>query len=243
MTSATDSAAGPSEATGVVEESIPVSHRSALRPSFAPVLALALLVLGAATPVAASSVRAIAVEELLQESELVFEGRVVALETPDDDPRRLRTCARFEVLDVLKAPPSGVPVPLRLCFSGGSGRGGSRHVEGVSIPAPGEHGVYFVESVTRPLVNPLLGWDQGRFRIVSDPDDPEGRVTSADGREVVGVDDGRGTPPGLSSGVAQGVTVGDPTAGAAPGERRAARRALTPALFKQRLRTLLPAAR
>lgn len=220
-----------------------MSRRAFHRWTFA--IALGLAVLGASRPGAASSLRAIRVEELLEEAELVFEGRVVALEVEDGGgARRIRTCARFEVLDVLKAPPAGVPSPLRLCFAGGSGRGGMRRVEGVVIPKPGEHGVYFVESLTQPLVNPLLGWDQGRFRIVTDPDDPEGRVTSADGRDVVGVDDGRGEPPGLSTGVAQGVTVGDapPSAGAAE-RRSAARRALSPALFKQRLRTLLPAAR
>lgn len=241
MTGLTDSAAWPSEATGIVEESPAVSPRSALRPSFAHVFLLAASILALAGPAVASTVRAIAVEELLAEAELVFEGRVVALETTDDDPRRIRTCARFEVLDVVKAPPSGVPSPLRLCFSGGSGVRAARRVEGVTIPALGERGVYFVESVTRPLANPLLGWDQGHFRIVTDPDEPDGRVTSADGREILAVDDGRGGPPGFSSGLARGVTVGDP-AGAAPGERRALRRALSPALFKQRLRTLLPPA-
>lgn len=232
-------------------------HRSssvlALAGVRAPALALALVTglglallaaLGDVPPAAASSLRAIRVEELLQEAELVFEGRVLGLEVEDTGPRRIRTCARFEVIDVLKAPASGVPSPLRLCFAGGQGRSGMRRVEGVVIPQPGEHGVYFVESLTEPLVNPLLGWDQGRFRIVTDPDDPEGRVTSADGREVIGVDDGRGEPPGLSRGVAQGVRVSDePSVGGAAERRGAARRALSPALFKQRLRTLLPAER
>lgn len=229
-----------------MEESAPVSRPSSRRvrrvPRFA---ALALLGIASswlgARPAAASTVRAVSVEALLAEAELVFEGRVVAVETSADDPRRLRTCVRFETIDVLKAPASGVPVPLRLCFSGGAGPRGARRVEGVTIPALGEHGIYFVESTTRPLANPLLGWEQGRFRVVTDPDDPEGHVTSADGRDVLAVDDGRGADPGLSDGVAQGVSVGTNAAEAA-GQRRAARRALSPALFKQRLRTLLPAA-
>jgi len=246
VTDVTDSAPGPSEASGVVEESAPVSRPSARRARFASLSsALALLGIAAAAagarPAAASTVRAITVEALAAEAELVFEGRVVAVETSADDPRRLRTCVRFEPIEVLKAPPTGVPTPLRLCFSGGAGPRGARRVEGVSIPALGEHGIYFVESATRPLVNPLLGWDQGRFRVVTDPDEPEGRVTSADGRDVLAVDDGRGADPGLSNGVAQGISVGEP-AGDAAGERRALRRALSPALFKQRLRSLLPAA-
>lgn len=226
-----------SDAEGVVEQSPPVFHRRRRCSSLAHAFVLASAVLAVARPAAASTVRAIRVEALLQKAELVFEGRVVALETSSDAPQRLRTCARFEVIDVLKAPPAGTPASLRLCFSGGSGPRGARRVEGVVVPSLGEHGIYFVESTTRRLTSPLLGWDQGRFRVEADPDTPEGRVTSADGRDVLAVDDGRGAPAALSSGVAQGVTVG----GEAAGERRALRRALSPALFKQRLRTLLPA--
>lgn len=229
-----------------MEESATVSSPSSRRACTALLYAVLALpgvaAVGAlARSAAASTVRAVTVEQLAADAELVFEGRVVAVETSGAQPRRLRTCLRFEPIEVLKAPPSGVPKPLRLCFSGGAGPGGTRRVEGITIPPLGEHGIYFVESTTEPLANPLLGWEQGHFRVVTDPDDPEGRVTSADGRDVLAVDDGRGSSPGLSSGVAQGISVGEP-AGDTAVERRAARRALSPALFKQRLRSLLPAA-
>jgi hypothetical protein len=197
-----------------------------------------------AAPAAASSQRAKSVEELLTEAEAVFEGRVVGLEVEDGVTRPIRTCARFQVLEVVKAPPRGLPATVRLCFAGGRGRAGERSVEGVHVPALGEHGVYFVESLARPLVNPLLGWDQGRFRILADPDRPEGFVASADGRGVASVDDGRGAPPGLSDGVARGVGLAEApaaTPGAAGLRRGPPARPLTPDEFKQRLRALLPA--
>ena len=196
-----------------------------------------------AAPAAASSQRAKSVEELLTEAEAVFEGRVVGLEVEDGVTRPIRTCARFQVLEIVKAPPRGLPATVRLCFAGGRGRAGERSVEGVHVPALGEHGVYFVESLARPLVNPLLGWDQGRFRILADPDRPEGFVASADGRGVASVDDGRGAP-GLSDGVARGVGLAEApaaTPGAAGLRRGPPARPLTPDEFKQRLRALLPA--
>lgn len=189
--------------------------------TFAFALALAAL---AAGPAGATSVRSLSVRELLGRAALVFEGRALSHDVHELTPGgAIRTCVRFEVLDVVKGPP--VDSPLELCFSGGTVGGRTRGVQGLHIPEPGERGVYFVEDPASPRIHPFSGWDQGRFRV------REGRVaevTSADGRPVEAVDEGELEPEGPSHGVARGARVGAPGA-----------RGLTPEAFKARLRELL----
>ncbi|MCG8414596.1 MAG: hypothetical protein MI746_10305, partial [Pseudomonadales bacterium] len=53
------------------------------------------------------------------------------------------------------------------------------------IPKVDEEGVYFVESTSRDLINPLLGWSQGHFLIVDD--EGERRITTSNLRPVTDV--------------------------------------------------------
>ncbi len=159
--------------------------RTPLLGSLAGIFFSALLL---ASPAAATTVRQTSVDEMLGACELVFEGEAVASgveESPGG--RHVFTWVEFAVRDVLKGPPVGSRV--RLHFLGGAV--GDRIVEvgGMRVPAVGERGLYFVESLARRQVHPLYGWDQGRLRILLDPSGVE-RVVSADGRPVVGL-----TPP------------------------------------------------
>jgi len=82
-----------------------------------------------------------------------------------------------------------------------------------------------VASGAERRVHPLLGWDQGRFRI-GGTGEPE--VTTADGEPVLALAsaaEGRETGP--SAGVARGVRRGD-----------AGSRGLAPSAFKARVREL-----
>lgn len=188
-----------------------------------PTLLLAFA-LGAA-PAEATTVRSVALGEMLEAAALVFEGRVHGVETRSG-PRRIETCARFEVLEVLSGPP--VASPLTLCFAGGALGTRSYRVGGLRVPAEGEHGIYFVESLDAPLLNPLYGWSQGHFRVLGDP----GGVHTADGQPVTDMDDGASQAPlGASDGVARGV-------GVAPRRGAAEVRGLSPDAFKERLRAL-----
>ncbi len=189
-------------------------------------LALRLLPLLAALPAppaGATTVRSLGIRELASRAELVFEGRVLDREVRAEG-RALRTCVRFAVLEVLKGPE--VAGPLQLCFAGGSLGPRSRHVHGMRYPAPGERGVYFVAQLDADRVNPLLGWDQGRF-LVREGAEPEG--TSADGEPVVALEPAEEGPArGPSAGVARGPRL------ASPGGR-----GLGPDAFKRRLREIL----
>jgi len=142
---------------------------------------------------------------MLSACELIFEGRVVGFST-ERIRSGLRTWVEFEVIDVIKGPPTGPT--LSLAFSGGTLDGWVDRIVGLRLPEPGERGIYFVESLQRFQVNPLFGWDQGRLRIVVAGDGRE-RVVSANGRPVVGLRPrspfleprGRGTGAGPAAGV------------------------------------------
>jgi hypothetical protein len=191
----------------------------------ARLLALALAALAAA-PAAATSLRSLSVRELLARAELVFEGRALSHEVRELTPGgAIRTCVRFEVLEVVKGP--AVASPLELCFSGGTVGERTRLVHGLAVPEPGERGVYFVDDLRAARVHPLSGWDQGRFRVREGPLD---EVTTADGHPVTALDEREPPARGPSRGVARGARVG------APGSR-----GLAPAAFKARLRELLEA--
>jgi hypothetical protein len=173
----------------------------------------------------AASVRSVSMSEMLGGAELVFEGRAIGRRTAEDGGvGAVRTCVRFEVLEVLKG--AAVESPLELCFAGGRSKYGlTRTVMGLQRPQLGERGVYFVTSLGDPyLVHPLVGWDQGRFRVEADE-----TVTTAAGDPVLSLEPDDATVEG---GAARGARVGKRGArsGAAP---------MDAAAFKARLRELM----
>jgi hypothetical protein len=187
------------------------------------VLLLLLLAALPGPPARATTVRSLGIRELAARAELVFEGRVLEHEVRAEGDA-IRTCVRFAVLEVLKGP--AVESPLVLCFAGGSVGARSRRVEGMNVPPPGERGIYFVDHLGSDRVHPLLGWDQGRFRV---REGPAPDVTTAGGEPVLGLEPAEeGSPRGSSAGVARGARL------APPGGR-----GLDPAAFKRRLRELL----
>lgn len=188
---------------------------------------------------AGSTIRAVTVGEMLDESALIFEGVVVLHEegvaTAGGD---IRTCVLFEVSDVIKGVDPGAE--LTLCFSGGTAEGVTLAIAGSSIPEEGERGIYFVESVEDRLINPLFGWSQGHFLIKSSsrtksatgaPELASTRVETARGRAVLQVENGtRKQASKLASGVAAGVSEGSSPSDA---------NELSPEEFKLQLRGLL----
>lgn len=123
------------------------------------------------TPIGISSARATSVVqmdfyEVLANAELVFEGRVVHVEAQQTGPRSIHTLVRFEILSVLKG--EYRQSTLELSYLGGTVGTRVLEVQSMQIPALGEHGFYFVESLHEPLVHPLTGWSQGHFLIEPD---------------------------------------------------------------------------
>jgi hypothetical protein len=140
----------------------------------------------------------------------------------------IHTCARFDIIEILKGPALGNTIEL--CFAGGTKDGFRRRIEGMVYPARGETGIYFVESLTEHYVSPFYGWHQGHFRSVATGSRVTRGVQVLDGRPVVSVDRTDFRPDGLSDGVARGIRVMPP---------RGAGRPITLEGFKARLREML----
>lgn len=170
-------------------------------PLAAAMIAAAMLPPGLAV---ASSVLEVSVEQVMDRAELVFEGRVVSSRV-DSSTTTPRTCFQFEVLDLLKG--QAAEDSIELCFQGGTVNGLTLQVSDMVFPKVGERGVYFVESRSRKLVNPLYGWSQGHY-LVKEAAGKEDTVTTADGRDVMALETrSEFSKSGLSSGVAAGAKV------------------------------------
>jgi hypothetical protein len=205
--------------------------RISRRPLAASIVAVMMsLLLAMSGPVRASSVLQISFDELCAESDLIFEGRVVSVEASEDPASPLIwTHVTIDIAEVIQGRLDAGRVELK--FLGGSAGGRRLQVTNMKIPQVGEHGIYFVEAKDRRQVHPLLGWQQGHFRIETGPDGSE-HVTTAARRVVSGVDPSMAPKRGdLSAGTAAGVQV--------LGDERGAARAMGVSDFKSAVREVL----
>lgn len=195
-------------------------------------LLASLFVLGLTgfSPSRASSVEEVGLGEMAAASELVFEGKVASVDSRwSEDGSAIRTFITFQVLEVIK----GTAGPtVTLSFMGGTVGALRLSVSDLTMPVPGEKGVYFVENSGRDQVNPLYGWSQGQFLLVKDPSGKGERVLTADARPVMALEatGTRAKSAALSAGVARGVVAGD--------QSRVAN-ALSAETFIQQLRNLV----
>lgn len=176
-----------------------------------------------------TSVRAVSMAEMLEQSALVFEGHVISLKARQDAGTGIiYTDVTFEVLDVLKGDYSNNTIELS--FLGGTVGGATLAAGDMQMPETGEKGIYFVESLQRRQVHPLYGWSQGHFVVVTDERDIE-RVLTKSQRPVVAMQSSSEIRT-LSDGIALGVRVTE-------AEDRT--EAMTKADFKRQLSTMLHA--
>lgn len=114
----------------------------------------------------AASVRQVTMDEMLTQCQFVFEGKVLSIETKENDQNRIHTYVTFEIQDIIKGEyPSNIII---LSFLGGTVGQVTMSVSDMKVPQLGEHGIYFVETLERSQVHPLYGWSQGHFLIQSD---------------------------------------------------------------------------
>ena len=115
----------------------------------------------------ASSIRQLGMNDMLATAELVFEGQVINSEARwNDDKTLIQTFITFTVSEVISGDYS--QDSLELSFVGGRVGIDAMKAEGSRHPKVGEKGIYFITSVSRPLVNPLMGWSQGHFLLKQD---------------------------------------------------------------------------
>jgi hypothetical protein len=176
-----------------------------------------------------ASVLAVSMGEMLENSALIFEGKVLSINPRGRPNAKLpHTCVKFQVVEVIKGVHPGNTIDL--CFLGGQSGELTMTVPEMQYPQPGENGVYFVESPASNQVHPFYGWQQGHFLIRHDPASATNRVTAADGSPVTGLSLTTPGQRGLSRGVAKGVTVTDP---------KQLGKAVTVEEFKQEIRKML----
>ena len=176
-------------------------------PARAALLIAAALISGTMLPpglAVASSVLEVSVEQAVDRAELVFEGRVLSSRT-DTSNTTPRTCFQFEITDLLKG--QTAEDSFELCFQGGTVNGLTLQVSDMVFPKVGERGVYFVESRSRRLVNPLYGWSQGHY-LVKTGEDAQETVTTVDGRDIMAIESRfKLSDSRLSTGAAAGAKV------------------------------------
>jgi len=166
----------------------------------------------------ATTVREVSMDDMLQQSQLIFEGTVTAVEaganSRANSQKRIHTYVTFEIKDVIKGEYPRNIITLR--FLGGTVGDVTMRASDMRVPQQGEHGIYFVESLDRLQVNPLYGWSQGHFIVERDATG-SGRVMTNRRLPVTGVmdstPDGQMTPAkdriqAISKGVSRDVAVG-----------------------------------
>jgi hypothetical protein len=177
----------------------------------------------------ATTIRAVTFEELVQYSEFVFEGHVIAVASVIPLNSHIpRTCVLFEISEVYKGKHS--EDTIELCFLGGITGEYTVQVEHMQYKKKKKKGIYFVESQSNHYANPLYGWKQGHFLIETDPHTFKEHIMTADRQSVTGITLEEDRPIRLSTGVASGVKTAD---------RMEMGKSLTVEEFRQNLRSLL----
>lgn len=197
-----------------------------------------LLWLSLTASVGATTLVSMSIDQISNDAELIFEGEVLVRETRRDTSNNLiYTYVTFAVRDVIKGSYGGSELELR--FTGGSIDDEIVEISGLTLPGEGEQGIYFVESISRNLLNPLLGWSQGHYLIHEE--NGERHVSTLEEEHVTAVQPVTNVPavvrraPRLIEGqtdAADGI-VSTPAA-------LNANEALTVDQFKEAIRSLLP---
>ena len=162
------------------------------------------------TNVSASTVKQVSFDELIEQSELVFEGNVVSAESRWNNSKKLiKTFITFEITEVISGDYQSDT--LELSFIGGKIGDSYVEAQGLRQPKVGEKGIYFIQSTTQAMANPLVGWSQGQFLLEQDSTGNEIVMTDSH-QPVIGlaetvVDNQLVEASELSKGVAQGVMV------------------------------------
>ena len=138
------------------------------------------------------------------------------------------------------APDEHGDVPgLELRFSGGTVNGETVEVSGLRLPEVGEQGIYFIESVSRNLVNPLLGWSQGHYLILEDGG--ERLISTADEQLITAIQPVSNVPSSLRRARRLIEGSGDTAEGVVSSESVSDQgTAMTVDQFKDEIRALLP---
>ena len=187
------------------------------------------------SPLGATTILGMNIDEVAQGAEIIFEGKVVEHNVRENDMGMIVTYVTFRIEELIKGEYDEQLLELK--FTGGRLDEQIMEVSGLRIPSPNEEGIYFVESVNRNLVNPLLGWSQGHYLIYEQ--NGERRVSTVNNRPVTNVLSTQSVPVALRRpvNIIDGDT--DPATGVvAPSQILDSDQALTTESFKAKVRAL-----
>lgn len=188
------------------------------------------------SPLWATTILGMNIDEVAQGAELIFEGEVVEHNVRENAAGMIVTYVTFRIEELIKGE-YDEPL-LELKFTGGRLGGQIMEISGLRIPSPNEEGIYFVESVNRNLVNPLLGWSQGHYLIYEESG--ERRVSTVNDRPVTDVLSTRSVPIALRKPVSVIDGDTDPATGVvASTDTPGPDQALTTESFKAKIRALI----
>ena len=190
-----------------------------------------------ATGTNATTILGMDIDKVANDAELIFEGEVILHETrQNSNTGIIHTYVTFTVHDVVKGDFSADTIELK--FAGGTFMGQIVEVRGLEIPKEGEDGIYFVESTSRDLLNPLIGWSQGHFIIEQELG--ERRVRTIDRQTVTDIQSVSSIPSVIKKPQAIIEGDGDVAAGVlVDSSALSIERALTVEEFKNRILDLL----
>ena len=190
-----------------------------------------------ATGTNATTILGMDIDKVANDAELIFEGEVILHETrQNSNTGIIHTYVTFTVHDVVKGDFSADTIELK--FAGGTFMGQIVEVGGLEIPKEGEDGIYFVESTSRDLLNPLIGWSQGHFIIEQELG--ERRVRTIDRQTVTDIQSVSSIPSVIKKPQAIIEGDGDVAAGVlVDSSSLSIERALTVEEFKNRILDLL----
>jgi hypothetical protein len=167
----------------------------------AALLCAFLFVMSLATSAYGTTLISLSVNSLSEQAEFVFEGEVISVEAQRSGNRGLvNTYVTFRVIDILKGNAGATDIELK--FLGGSLNGEVLEVNGSRLPRLGEHGIYFVESLSRDLINPLLGWSQGHYLIKTVAGIES--MTTVDAKPIIAISPAEADSDPQTSGVSTG---------------------------------------
>lgn len=165
-------------------------------------LSCALIAIVFSLAASATSIQKLDFETLAGMSEYIFEGEVLSAEARwNASKSRIHTYVTFRIDDVVKGPQGRQQLELR--FAGGTIDDQHLTYQGMVYPKAGERGIYFVETLSRNLVNPLVGWSQGHYKIKGS------QMMTNQNKPVMGIQKSLKAKTGeLSVGVAGGMLLG-----------------------------------
>ena len=188
------------------------------------------------SPVGATTILGMNIDEVAQGAEIIFEGKVVEHNVRENDAGMIVTYVTFRIEELVKGEYDEHLLELK--FTGGRLGGQIMEVSGLRIPSPNEEGIYFVESAYRNLVNPLLGWSQGHYLIYEQ--NGERRVSTVNDRPITDVLSTQSVPVALRRPVIVIDGDTDPATGVvAPSQILDSDQALTTESFKAKIRALV----